>query len=91
MCTYTPTEVVRDPETLLNVWVSHFQKLAAESRLDESDRGKDLQEKMKGLENQSYQNEEFLLDVPFTADEVTRALARLKKRKAPGPARWSDS
>ena len=37
------------------------------------------------LENQSYQNEEFLLDVPFTADEVTRAVARLKKRKAPGP------
>ena len=33
------------------------------------------------LENQSYQNEEFLLDVLFTADEVVE---RLKERKAPG-------
>ena len=42
-------EVVRDPETLLNVWVSHFQKLA-ESKLNETDKGKDLQEKIiKGV------------------------------------------
>ena len=40
---------------------------------------------LKVLENQSQQNEEFLLDVPFTADEVSRAVARLKKRKAPDP------
>ena len=39
----------------------------------------------EGVGNQSYQNEEFLLEVLFAADEVTRALARLKKRKAPGP------
>ena len=64
--------------------VNHFQKLE-ESRLDETDRGKDLQEKIKLLENQSLQNEEFLLDISFTADEVSRAVARLKKRKAPGP------
>ena len=75
-------EVVQDPETLLKVCVSHFRKLA-ELRLDETDKGKDLQEKIKVLENQSHQNEEFLLDVPFTADEVSRAVARLKKRKAP--------
>ena len=48
--------------------VNHFQKLE-ESRLDETDRGKDLQEKIKVLENQSLQNEEFLLDMPFTADD----------------------
>ena len=67
-------EVVRHPEMLLNVWVSHFW-LLAKSRLE--DKGKDLQEKIKGLENQ---NEEFLLDVPFTA-EVSRGVARLEKRR----------
>ena len=40
---------------------------------------------LKVLESQLQQNEKFLLDVPFTADEVSRAVARLKKRKAPGP------
>ena len=62
--------------------VSHFQKLE-ESRLDYTDRGKDLQEKIKVLENQSHQNEEFLLDVPFKADEVSRAVARLNGRERP--------
>ena len=52
--------------------------MLAKSRLE--DKGKDLQEKIKALENQ---NEEFLLDVPFTA-EVSRGVARLKKRKALG-------
>ena len=37
------------------------------------------------LESQSHENEEFLLDVPFTAEEVFRAVVKLKKRKAPGP------
>ena len=37
------------------------------------------------METLSHGNEEFLLDVPFTAEEVARAIARLKGRKAPGP------
>lgn len=51
-----------------------FFKLA-ESRLDETEKVMDLQEKIKVLENQSHQNEVYLLDVP---------LARLMKRKAYG-------
>ena len=39
---------------------------------------------MKILESQSFMNEEYLLDVPFTAEEVSRAVSKLKK-KAPGP------
>ena len=77
-------EVVWDTETLLNVWLSHFRKLV-KLRLDETEKGKDQQRKIKALENQSHQNEEFLLDVPFTADEVSRAVTGLKKRKASGP------
>ena len=30
-------------------------------------------------------NEEFLLDVPFNTEEVSRAVSKLKEKKAPGP------
>ena len=40
---------------------------------------------MRELELQSHKNEEYLLDVPFTADEVSRAVSKLKKKKASGP------
>ena len=41
--------------------------------------------KVESLESQSHSNEEFLLDVPFTAEEVSGAVSRLKGKKAPGP------
>jgi hypothetical protein len=34
----------------------------------------------------SFENEEYLLDVPFTAEEVHAAVRKLKGRKAAGPA-----
>lgn len=37
----------------------------------------------------SYGNEEFLLDAPFAAEKVTKAVWRLKKRRAPGSDAWS--
>lgn len=40
---------------------------------------------MRLLEIQSCKNEEFLLNVPFTAEEVSGAVNRLKRRKAQGP------
>ena len=40
---------------------------------------------MRELELQFHKNEEYLLDLPFTAEEVSRALSKLKKKKAPGP------
>ena len=33
----------------------------------------------------SMENEEYILDVPFTVEEVEKAIIRLKRRKAPGP------
>ena len=41
--------------------------------------------KVESLESQSHSNEEFLLDVPFTAEEVSGAVTRLKGKKAPRP------
>ena len=67
----------------MKIWVDHFQRLP-ESRLGDTAKGLEQQEKIKVFESQLHENEEFLLDVPFTA-EVFQAVAKLKKRKAPGP------
>ena len=79
---------VRDPEVLLKVWAEHFQTLG-ESRLGATTDACQWKRKVESLESQSHSNEEFLLDVPFTAEEVSGAVARLKGKKAP-VARWSN-
>ena len=43
-----------------------------------------LQRQVDMLVSQSYQNE-MLLDTPFSAEEVSVAIAKLKSRKAAGP------
>ena len=40
---------------------------------------------MQELTEQSKGNEEYILDVPFTAEEVEHAISRLKKGKVAGP------
>ena len=74
---------IQDPETLLAVWVEHFQK-QGELRLGDTPEMFSWIDKMQLLEIQSHKNEEFLLDVPFTAEEVSGAVNRLKMRKALG-------
>ena len=75
-------ETIQDPERLLQIRVGHFGKLA-ESRLGEVPDGVEQSEKMEMLESQSHMNEEYLFDVAFTAEEVSRAVSKLKK--APDP------
>ena len=75
---------VLSPEVLLQVWVEHFQKLM-KSRVESVPDLSELKQKVETMKTLSHENEEFLLDVPFTAEEVARAVARLKGRKAPGP------
>ena len=72
---------MQDPEVLLKVWAEHFQTLG-ESRLGATTDACQWKRKVESLESQSHSNEEFLLDVPFTTEEVSGAVARLK---APGP------
>lgn len=44
-----------------------------------------LQNEMEVLASKSFQNEKMLLDVLFSAEEVSAAVAKLKNRKAAGP------
>ena len=69
---------VQDPDRLLQILVEHFRKLA-ESRLGDSSDGGDRREKMKMLELRSHMNEEYLLDVPFTAEEVIYGCVHAEK------------
>ena len=73
-------EVVQDSQAILEIWADHFRGLT-KSRLGETAKGVDLQEKIKVLVNHSHENEEFLLDVLFAAEEVSRAVRKLRKRK----------
>ena len=77
-------EMMQDADSLLEIWAEHFGKLT-ESRLGDTFDGANQREKMRMLESQSLMNEEYLLDAPFTAEEVSRDVSRLKKTKAPGP------
>ena len=77
-------EIIGDTESLLREWTGHFSKLA-KSKVVTMPGLVELQGKVEVLSSQSAENEEMLLDVPFSAEEVAAAVKRLKNRKAPGP------
>jgi len=77
-------EVVQDPEKPLSIWVQHFQNLG-ESRLGHTTDSHERTKKVESLEMQSHMTEEFLLDAPFSAEEVSRAVIGMKGGKAPKP------
>jgi len=77
-------KVVSDPEVLIGEWVEHFRELA-KSRRDGTSGLEELQQKVDGLALESLGNEDMLLDVPFSAEEVAAAVGRLKRGKAAGP------
>ncbi len=75
---------MNEPEALLDVWAQHFGKLT-KSKVNESDGLKVPQQKMDTLASESVSNEEYVLDVPFSDEEVAMAVGKLKGRKAAGP------
>ena len=78
--------VVSDQEALMEVWLEHFSGLA-KSRRDVLPRLDVLQRRAQavssGVESQGATRDP--LDIAFTAEEVTKAVSRLKLRKAAGP------
>ena len=73
-------ETIQDPETLLKVWAEHFNKVG-ELRLGDTPKTFSRKDKMRLLEVQFCKNEVFLFDVHFTAEEMSRAINRLKRGK----------
>ena len=72
---------MNDPEVLSQNWAEHFEKIAT-SREEDLEV---LKAKVDGLYSSSLENEEYLVDVPFTVEEVAVAVCRLKGGKAAGP------
>ena len=70
-------EVISDPESLLGVWADHFPGLC-------KSRGDGLPHKMEMLVAESNRNEEMLLDVPFSAEEISAALGGCRTGKQQG-------
>ena len=73
-----------DPEVLLDVWVKHFSELA-KSRQDEMPGVGELKQKVHKLALELMGNKDILLGVPFSADEVSAVVSKLKRGKAAGP------
>ena len=76
-------QVVTDHQTILATWEDHFKNISAANE-DQFP----VMPNMKVLENHlksaSLKNEDYLLDVPFCADEVDAVLKKLKSGKAAG-------
>ena len=77
-------EVVEDLDMLLKVWADHFQHLG-ESKLGQSLDSCEWIKMVDSLAMSSLLDEDCLLDVPFTTEDISRAIKKLKARKAPGP------
>ena len=72
-----------DPSILLDAWSSHFHQLA-KSEIDPSD---PIHSHVQSLWVNSFDEGEndVILDVSITTEEVEGVLSSLKKRKSPGP------
>ena len=77
-------KLVEDNESLMEAWTVHFGNLT-KSRKNELPLPKNLDSHMEELNSLSHKNEDFILDEPFTIEEIGTALRKMKKRKSPGP------
>ena len=73
-------KTVNQPEPLLDVWAQHFGKLA-KSKVSDSEGIKGLSCEMDKLASRSVSNKEFVLDVPFSVEEVATAVRKLKGKR----------
>ena len=70
-------EVISNRDDLVGSWANHFSSLF-KSHLSSEDGLQQLDKKMDDLSTASFSNEEYILDVPFTLDEVVCAVKKLK-------------
>ena len=77
-------EILFARDDLVGAWANHFSNLS-KSLLSFEEGLQQLDKKMDNLATASLSNEEYILDVPFTLDEVVRAIKKLKSGRACGP------
>ena len=77
-------EVLSARDDLVGAWANHFSNLS-KSSLPFKEGLQQLDKKMDNLATASLSNGEYVLDVPFTLDEVVRAVKKLKPGRAYGP------
>ena len=77
-------DLISNKEDLLHIWADHFTELS-KSRINDTDGLQHLKDKVQSLYNASLSNEEYLLDMPFTTEELEQVIRKLKMRKACGP------
>ena len=77
-------KISSDKDVVLDAWASHFSKLF-QSRVGSEAGLQQLQSKIEHLAAASFQNDEQILDCPFTVDEIKGAVKSLKRGKSNGP------
>ncbi len=77
-------KLISDRCDLLKAWSDHFSTLSKSRLLSEVDL-QNLDSKMDDLDIAFLSNEEYILDVPFSLEEVVNAVMKLKLRKSGGP------
>ena len=75
--------MVTDPNAILTAWKNHFQALSAANQ-ELSTATYSSEEEMKTLMHDSFNNEDFVLDIPFMPEEIDSVLKKLKLGKAAG-------
>ena len=76
--------ITSDPPTILNAWEDHFKGISACPAQDHSPLLLEAGQQMVHLTHSSRENEDFVLDTPFTSEEIDRVLHNLKPGKSAG-------
>ena len=77
-------QLITDKEDLLHIWADYFAMLS-KSKIKDTEGLQHLNDKVQSLYNSSLSNEEYILDTPFTLEELMKTIDKLKMRKACGP------
>ena len=76
--------IITCPDDVMSAWVTHFETLGS-SKVQESPLLQQLQSTIPLLHSLSLNNEDYVLDVPITIEEIEGAIAKLKRGKSSGP------
>ena len=73
-----------DPSVVLPYWADHFSGLS-KSQCSTNPSLKKFTHSIHKIKIETFSDEEFILDVPFSPEEVITAIKRLKRDNSPGP------